>query len=144
MRNQHQADRQHPKTNHRKKPEQAANHAENAQGQPPTASRGVARPADGSAQASVRSNRSRGSSLRSSITLNKGCRRCDVPLAPIANWVTGKTIRIAQSDSLLGPHKNLSAPLSPNFREAPMLVPSPNDKIWYLYYEQYPGVSYGL
>ena len=25
-----------------------------------------------------------------------------------------------------------------------MLVPSPNDKIWYLYYEQYPGVSYGL
>ena len=53
MRNQHQADRQHPKTNHRKKPEQAANDAENAQGQPPTASRGVARPADGSAQADV-------------------------------------------------------------------------------------------
>jgi hypothetical protein len=63
---------------------------------------------------------------------------------PTLDWVTGKTIRIAQSDALLGPYKNLSAPLSPNFREAPMLVPSPNDKIWYLYYEQYPGVSYGL
>jgi len=63
---------------------------------------------------------------------------------PTLEWVTGKTIRIAQSDSLLGPYKNLSAPLSPNFREAPMLVPSPDDKIWYLYYEQYPGVSYGL
>jgi hypothetical protein len=63
---------------------------------------------------------------------------------PTLDWVTGKTIRIAQSDSLLGPYKNLSAPLSPNFREAPMLVPSPNDKVWYLYYEQYPGVSYGL
>jgi len=63
---------------------------------------------------------------------------------PTLDWVTGKTIRIAQSDSLLGPYKNLSGPLSPNFREAPMLVPSPNDQIWYLYYEQYPGVSYGL
>jgi hypothetical protein len=28
--------------------------------------------------------------------------------------------------------------------EAPMLIPSPDDTIWYLYYEQYPGVSYGL
>jgi hypothetical protein len=25
-----------------------------------------------------------------------------------------------------------------------MLIPSPDDKIWYMYYEQYPGVSYGL
>ncbi|HJZ41693.1 MAG TPA: hypothetical protein VJ203_15100, partial [Bacteroidales bacterium] len=28
--------------------------------------------------------------------------------------------------------------------EAPTLIPSPNGKAWYLYYEQYPGVSYGL
>jgi hypothetical protein len=63
---------------------------------------------------------------------------------PTLDWVTGKTIRIASSDSLLGPYKNLSAPISPNFREAPMLIPSPNGKVWYLYYEQYPGVSYGL
>ena len=63
---------------------------------------------------------------------------------PTLDWVTGKTIRIARSDSLLGPYKDLSAPISPNFREAPMLIPSPNGKVWYLYYEQYPGVSYGL
>jgi len=25
-----------------------------------------------------------------------------------------------------------------------MLIPSPNGRIWYMYYEQYPGVSYGL
>lgn len=63
---------------------------------------------------------------------------------PTLDWVTGKTIRIAHSDSLLGPYKDLSAPISPNFREAPMLIPSPDGKVWYLYYEQYPGVSYGL
>ncbi|MET0290019.1 MAG: glycoside hydrolase family 43 protein [Pseudoxanthomonas sp.] len=63
---------------------------------------------------------------------------------PTLKWVTGKTIRIASSDSLLGPYKDLSPPVSPNFREAPMLIPSPNGKAWYLYYEQYPGVSYGL
>lgn len=63
---------------------------------------------------------------------------------PTLDWVTGKTIRIAHSDSLLGPYTDLSPPISPNFREAPMLIPSPNGKVWYLYYEQYPGVSYGL
>ena len=63
---------------------------------------------------------------------------------PTLDWVTGKTIRIASADSLFGPYDNLSAPISPNFREAPMLIPSPNGKAWYLYYEQYPGVSYGL
>jgi hypothetical protein len=50
MRNQHQADRQHPDTNDRKKPEQAADDAENAQGQPPPAPRGMTRPADGPPQ----------------------------------------------------------------------------------------------
>lgn len=63
---------------------------------------------------------------------------------PTLDWVTGKTIRIASSDSLLGPYSGLSQPISPNFREAPMLIPSPDGKVWYLYYEQYPGVSYGL
>lgn len=63
---------------------------------------------------------------------------------PTLDWVTGKTIRIAGSDSLLGPYSELGAPISPNFREAPMLIPSPDGTIWYLYYERYPGVSYGL
>jgi len=63
---------------------------------------------------------------------------------PTLYWTTGKTIRISKAPSLLGPWSEPSAPISPNFREAPMLIPSPDGKIWYLYYEQYPGVSYGL
>lgn len=63
---------------------------------------------------------------------------------PTLYWPTGKTIRIARSGSLLGPYSLPADPVSPNFREAPMLIPSPDNKIWYLYYEQYPGVSYGL
>lgn len=63
---------------------------------------------------------------------------------PTLYWPTGKTIRIARSKSLLGPYSLPGPPISPNFREAPNLVPSPDGKAWYLYYEQYPGVSYGL
>lgn len=63
---------------------------------------------------------------------------------PTLYWPTGKTIRIARSGSLLGPYSLPQEPISPNFREAPTLISSPNGKIWYMYYEQYPGVSYGL
>jgi len=63
---------------------------------------------------------------------------------PTLYWVTGKTIRISRAPSLTGPYSEPSAPVSPNFREAPMLIPSPDGTAWYLYYEQYPGVSYGL
>ncbi|WP_461532176.1 glycoside hydrolase family 43 protein [Sinomicrobium sp.] len=63
---------------------------------------------------------------------------------PTLYWPTGKTIRIARADQLTGPYSLPSDPISPNFREAPTLIPSPNGKAWYLYYEQYPGVSYGL
>lgn len=63
---------------------------------------------------------------------------------PSLDCVTGKTIRLCHSKNLLGPYSELSAPISPNFREAATLIPSPNDQVWYLYYEQYPGVSYGL
>jgi len=63
---------------------------------------------------------------------------------PTLYWVTGKTIRIAKSPNLTGPYSFPGAPISPNFREAPTLIPSPDNRIWYLYYEQYPGVSYGL
>jgi hypothetical protein len=63
---------------------------------------------------------------------------------PSLDCVTGKTIRLCRSDSPFGPWSELSAPVSPNFREAATLIPSPDGKVWYLYYEQYPGVSYGL
>ena len=63
---------------------------------------------------------------------------------PTLEWTTGKTIRICESSNPLGPYSKPSAPISPNFREAPTLIPSPDGKAWYLYYEQYPGVSYGL
>lgn len=63
---------------------------------------------------------------------------------PTLDWPTGKTIRIASSEKLTGPYKNLSAPITPAFREAPTLIPSPDAKAWYLYYEQYPGIAYGL
>lgn len=63
---------------------------------------------------------------------------------PSPEWVTGKTIRISSAADMLGPYTYPSLPLSPNFREAPMLIPSPDGKAWYMYYEQYPGESYGL
>jgi hypothetical protein len=53
VRNQHEADRQQPDANDRQKPEQAADDAQNAQGQPMPALRGIARPADGPAQAGL-------------------------------------------------------------------------------------------
>jgi hypothetical protein len=63
---------------------------------------------------------------------------------PTLDWTTGKTIRICRSPNLLGPYSEPEPPISPSFREAPTLIPSPNGKAWYLYYEQYPGVAYGL
>ena len=63
---------------------------------------------------------------------------------PTLDWPTGKTIRICSSPNLLGPYSVPGPPVSPGFREAPTLIPSPNGRAWYLYYEQYPGVSYGL
>ncbi len=63
---------------------------------------------------------------------------------PTPDWVTGKTIRISSAPALFGPYAEPCAPISPNFREAPALIPSPDGEFWYLYYEQYPGVSYGL
>ena len=63
---------------------------------------------------------------------------------PTLDWTTGKTIRICRATNLLGPYSEPGPPVSPNFREAPTLIPAPNGKAWYLYYEQYPGVAYGL
>ena len=63
---------------------------------------------------------------------------------PTLDWTTGKTVRICQATNLLGPYSEPGPSISPNFREAPTLIPSPNSKAWYLYYEQYPGIAYGL
>lgn len=63
---------------------------------------------------------------------------------PTVDWPTGKTIRICQSGQLRGNYSPPGPPISPSFREAPTLIPAPNGKAWYLYYEQYPGVAYGL
>jgi hypothetical protein len=63
---------------------------------------------------------------------------------PTLDWTTGKTIRISSAPGLLGPYSEPGPSLSPGFREAPTIIPAPNGKAWYLYYEQYPGVSYGL
>jgi hypothetical protein len=63
---------------------------------------------------------------------------------PTLEWTTGKTIRICTATNLLGPYSEPGPSVSPGFREAPTLIPSPNGQAWYLYYEQYPGLSYGL
>lgn len=63
---------------------------------------------------------------------------------PSFDWPTGKTIRIATAPSILGPYGKPSRPVTPNFREAPTVIPRPDGRGWYLYYEQYPGVCYGL
>lgn len=61
---------------------------------------------------------------------------------PSFDWPTGKTIRICSAPALTGPYAAPSEPITPNFREAPTLIPRPDGKGWYLYYEQYPGVHY--
>ena len=63
---------------------------------------------------------------------------------PSYNWPTGKTVRISFAPNMLGPYGEPGPPLSPNFREAPTLIPSPDGRDLYLYYEQYAGISYGL
>ena len=63
---------------------------------------------------------------------------------PSYDWTTGKTVRISCAKSLLGPYPVPDAPVSPNFREAPTLIRSPDEREWLLYYEQYAGTGYGL
>lgn len=63
---------------------------------------------------------------------------------PSFDWPTGKTIRICSSPNLTGPWTEPSAPITANFHEAPALIRRPDGRGWYLYYEQYPGVTYGL
>ncbi|OHB67692.1 MAG: hypothetical protein A2V70_12150 [Planctomycetes bacterium RBG_13_63_9] len=62
---------------------------------------------------------------------------------PSFDWPTGKAIRIARSDHLTGPWSEPGPKVSPNFREAPMLIPRTDGTGWLLYFEQYPGLAYG-
>ncbi len=61
---------------------------------------------------------------------------------PKFDWPTGKTIRVSVADKLLGPYGEPSQPISPNWREAPTVIPRPDGEGWYMYCEQYPGLSY--
>lgn len=63
---------------------------------------------------------------------------------PAFDHPDGKAIRISSAPTPTGPWTAASARVSPNFREAPMLIRRPDDQGWYLYYEQYPGVQYGM
>lgn len=57
---------------------------------------------------------------------------------------TGKSIRVSVSDSLLGPYSNPTATIPENWREAPTLTRSMDDKLWYLYVEDYRNTVYEL
>ncbi|MBK9138858.1 MAG: family 43 glycosylhydrolase [Verrucomicrobia bacterium] len=63
---------------------------------------------------------------------------------PSFAWPTGKSIRVATAPAWTGPWSDPGPRISPNFREAPMLIPRPDGLGWYLYTEQYPGVQYTL
>ena len=63
---------------------------------------------------------------------------------PTFYWPTGKSIRIASSESPLGPWTQPGPAISPNYHEAPTLIPIKDGTGWLMYHEQYPGVQYGL
>ena len=52
-----------------------------------------------------------------------------------------RTYSDAASANLTGPYTDPSPPVSPNFREAPMLIPSPDGQAWYLYGKALPSPS---
>lgn len=57
---------------------------------------------------------------------------------------TGKTVRVATSPNLTGPYSNPGPPISPSWREAPIIVKSMDDKSWFLYVENYGEHLYEL
>ncbi|MCU0379144.1 MAG: hypothetical protein MUC78_12890 [Bacteroidales bacterium] len=61
-----------------------------------------------------------------------------------AQWPTGKSIRVSVSQNLTGPYSYPSQPVSPSYHEAPAVIPKPDNAGWYMYYEQYPGVQFGV
>lgn len=63
---------------------------------------------------------------------------------PTAEWPTGKSIRIASAPTPDGPWSEPGPKISPNYHEAPTVLPQPDGQGWWLYHEQYPGAQYGL
>ncbi len=61
---------------------------------------------------------------------------------PSYEWPTGKTVRICSSDKLTGPYSLPGPSLSPNFCEAPSLVPKLDGTGYYMYFERYQGQGY--
>jgi hypothetical protein len=59
-----------------------------------------------------------------------------------AEWTTGKSVRVSVSRNLTGPYSYPSASISPNYHEAPTVIPKPDGSGWYMYYEMYTGQRY--
>ncbi len=63
---------------------------------------------------------------------------------PTYEWPTGKSIRVASAPTPLGPWNQPGPPISPNYHEAPTVIPRMDGSGWLMYHEQYPGIQYGL
>jgi hypothetical protein len=63
---------------------------------------------------------------------------------PSYEYPTGKTIKVASSDSPTGPWTAPGPPISPNFCEAPSLVPRLDGTGYYMYYERYQGQGFEI
>lgn len=59
-----------------------------------------------------------------------------------AEWPTGKSVRVCVSHQLKGPYSYPGEKASPNYREAPTVIPKKDGTGWLMYFEQYPGVQY--
>lgn len=57
--------------------------------------------------------------------------------APDPTWPTGKAIRIASAPTMDGPWTEPGPRLTPNWCEAPALLPRPDGLGWYLYADRY-------
>jgi hypothetical protein len=63
---------------------------------------------------------------------------------PTFEHPTGKSIRIAHAAHPLGPWSEPGPAISPNYHEAPTLIPRADGPGWLLYHEQYPGIQYKI
>jgi len=63
---------------------------------------------------------------------------------PTFDHPTGKSIRLAHANHPLGPWSEPGPSVSPNYHEAPTLIPRADGPGWLLYHEQYPGIQYKI